>query len=152
MSDSIEPYKDKGIIPLLDMAAAGSPQTVDELKDRIRMYFEWAESVGRLPMIEQLSLSLGIDRSTFWRWCSGKNTNKDREWMMACKAARQVCLTALEQAAQDGTISAPVSIFLLKNYGYSDVISFEGQEIRRTDGDRKPLMATDLPRLGTEDD
>lgn len=140
--------EEKGFGGLAALGALGVPRDEVELAERITAYFQWCDANERLPGIEALSLSLGISRITFWRWCNGK-TEQSPEWRRICENAKQYIITALETAAASNKINPALAIFMLKNFGYSDQEDFDtrsGQDTQKM----RPLTAAELPRLGTD--
>jgi hypothetical protein len=130
---------------IAELANLGKPNDEEELKERIRMYFDFCKRNSFRPGIESLALSLGVDRSTFWRWCN-RETNVSLEWTKACKVARQSIVAFTEASATSGHLSPPIAIFILKNVaGYKDSISFEDTAQNNTVFNA--VSARDLPVL-----
>ena len=110
---------------VMDLGLKPKPETTAELKQRIHDYFAFCADKKMKPGIESLALSLGVSRVSFWKWCSD-DCGKEPEWIDACRLARQSVLAFIENAAQSGHLSPPISIFLMKNLGnYKDTVSFE---------------------------
>ncbi|WP_026667180.1 terminase small subunit [Butyrivibrio sp. AE2005] len=132
------------------MASMEKPQSEGELKERIKMYFDYCKNNSFRPGVESLSLALGVDRSTFWRWCN-RETNVSLEWAKTCKIARQSIVAFTEASAISGHLSPPVAIFILKNIaGYKDSVSFE--DATQNNALCNVLIARDLPVLKSEGD
>ena len=132
------------------MTSMEKPQNEEELKERIKMYFDYCKNNSFRPGIESLSLALGVDRSTFWRWCN-RETNVSLEWARTCKVARQSIVAFTEASAISGHLSPPVAIFILKNVaGYKDSVSFE--DTTQNNALCNVLIARDLPVLKSEGD
>ncbi|MBO4913360.1 MAG: hypothetical protein J5504_11625 [Butyrivibrio sp.] len=132
------------------LAGMRKPSNEKELKERIEMYFDFCKNNSIRPGIESLSLSLGIDRSSFWRWCN-RETNVSLEWANTCKIARQSIVAFTEASAISGHLSPPVAIFILKNVaGYKDAVSFE--DATQNNAICNVLIARDLPVLKGEGD
>ena len=111
---------------LRELAAAGKPTTVSELKERIDAYF-----------------TLGVSRVSFWNWTQGKHCSA--EWQECCTQAWQTVAAFLEAASTAGRLTPPVAIFLMKNWlGYRDVADF-----KIVSNDDRALTAEELPRFDT---
>lgn len=108
-----------------ELAKYGKPKNEEELKERIQKYFDFCANHDFRPGIESLSLALGVDRTTFWRWCN-MDIKTSQRWSDICKVARQSIVAFTEAAANSGHLSPPIAIFSLKNIAnYKDAISFE---------------------------
>ena len=108
-----------------ELTNLGKPKNEEELKERIRKYFEFCADNSFRPGIESLALALGVDRVTYWRWCN-QDIHVSSEWSDICKVARQSIIAFTEAAANSGHLSPPIAIFALKNIAnYKDAISFE---------------------------
>lgn len=139
------------VTSLRELASRGTPQTDGELAQRIDSYFDFCRDRKMRPGIESLSLALGCDRTTFWRWCGNDAKTKSDEWIRLCKQARQMIVAFTEAATQGGKLSPPVGIFLLKNLGgYKDTISFE--ENAPAAEEVKLVRTTDLPHFDNAPD
>lgn len=139
---------------LCQLSQKGKPQTVEELESRIDDYFHFCGEHGCRIGIEGLALSLGIDRSTFWRWSNGENGGKGERWTEICRRARQFIIAFTESTMISGKLSPPVAIFAMKNIaGWKDAISFEDAMPQGTLS-KQVLSAEALPKLSvgqTED-
>lgn len=128
---------------LRELAAAGKPTTVSELKERIDAYFTFCADRKMRPGIEALSLALGVSRVSFWNWTQGKHCSA--EWQECCTQAWQTVAAFLEAASTAGRLTPPVAIFLMKNWlGYRDVADF-----KIVSNDDRALTAEELPRFDT---
>ena len=107
------------------------PKTEKELKERIESFFRFCSANNIIPSIELLSASLSTTRISFYRWCCG--TYHSKEWQRICLAARQSIYANTEQCGLSGEISVPLSIFLLKAYGYSDETPLDILALRHMD-------------------
>lgn len=140
---------------IMELGKAGKPQNIDELKERIALYFRFCEERAYRPGIESLSLALGTNRVQFWRWC-GEDA-KDTEWRDVCQKARQAIVAFTEAALTSGHLSPPIGIFLMKNIAdYRDAVSFEDiTPSNSTDADRKhiqyPVLSELIKDKNTED-
>lgn len=137
-----------------ELAKFGKPQNEEELKERIHKYFDFCANSDFRPGIESLSLALGVDRTTFWRWCN-MDIRVSQEWSDTCKIARQSIVAFTEAAANSGHLSPPIAIFALKNIAnYKDAISFEDvtpmSEDKRKKYDYDSISAYRLPILQDE--
>lgn len=115
----------KTVSCITELAQYGKPRNEEELKQRIRQYFDFCADSEFRPCVESLALSLGVDRSTFWRWCN-RDIDVSEEWSDICKVARQSIVAFIESSAISGHLSPPIAIFALKNLAnWKDTISFE---------------------------
>lgn len=100
------------------------PKNIEELRQRIFDFFEACKAENRRPAVEILSMTLGVSRTTFWKWCNGIGC--DPEWAECCRIAKQMILAFIEQVSLSGKLNPATSIFMLKNWaGYKDTISFD---------------------------
>ncbi len=113
------------------------PESDAELEDRIQFYFDFCESTQMRPGIESLSLCLGVNRTTVFRWGNGIGCSERR--MNAINKAKNVINSFLEQSLAQGKISPPSGIFLLKNWcGYKDENSIEITTEKLTESSQDP--------------
>ena len=132
---------------LRELAERGKPTTVEELRSRIDKYFEFCAEHDFRCGIESLCLSLGVSRTTLWKWC--REDGCSAEWAEVCQRAKQFILTFLEQITLTGRLNPASSIFYLKNWAdYKDSISFD--DALPTTDTRRVLSAAELPQLGGE--
>lgn len=109
---------------LRELNELGKPETDEEVKGRIDMYFEFCQRTGNRPGIESLCLALHISRTTLFNWNAGINCSQYRQEIVS--TAKGFIAAFLEQAMARGKISPPSGIFLMKNWlNYKDTISFE---------------------------
>ena len=137
-----------------ELAKFGKPQNEEELKERIHKYFDFCANNDFRPGIESLSLALGVDRTTFWRWCNG-DIHVSQGWCDSCRIARQSIVAFIEASANSGHLSPPIAIFALKNLGnWKDTVSFEDatpmSADRRQKYDYSGIDAYRLPILQDE--
>ena len=138
-----EDFTGSTIGSLMELSSRGAPETVSELERRIEDYFSFCQSRNLRPGIETLSLSLSVNRSTFWRWCCGERRVNDPRWTEVCLKARQVIISFLECASMSGRLNPATSIFLLKNWAsYSD-----NSPVEPMVNDNATLAVDQLPRL-----
>ena len=121
----MNPAKVKAIIhSLRDLYDMGKPETNEELKERIDMFFGFCEESNIRPGIQALCTALHISRTTLFRWTNGENCDKERQEII--EMAKSFIDSFLEQVTISGQVSPPVGIFLLKNWcSYRDTISLE---------------------------
>ena len=129
---------------IMEISKGTKPRNEEELQARIADYFSFCADNDFKPGIESLALSLGVDRTTFWRWCNGEN-GVSAEWCNVCKVARQGIVAFIEACANSGHLSPPIAIFSLKNLAnWKDTVSFEDVSPSKNDG--KPMLSlSDLP-------
>lgn len=128
---------------ITELAQFGKPKDEEELKQRIKQYFDFCADSGFRPCVESLALSLGVDRTTFWRWCN-QDIRVSDEWSNTCKKARQAIIAFIESSAISGHLSPPIAIFALKNLAnWKDTISFEDATPKDLSGHR--YSVDDIP-------
>ena len=129
---------------LMDLNRLGKPKNEEELKERIRQYFEFCKNYDVRPGCESLCLSLCCGKSTLHRWSRGEGVSK--EWCEIINTARQMLASFWEQSFVKGKVNPVASIFLGKNwFGYRDSVEI----VSESDYDKKPLTLADLPKLDT---
>ncbi|WP_026661677.1 terminase small subunit [Butyrivibrio proteoclasticus] len=127
-----------------ELATFGKPENEEQLKERIKQYFDFCANNNFRPGVESLSLALGVDRVTYWRWCN-QEIRVSNEWAETCKLARQSIVAFVEAAANSGHLSPPIAIFSLKNLAnWKDTISFE-DATPHTDNIGYALSVEELP-------
>ena len=80
-----------------------------------------------LPSVETLALCLGIDRSTLYRWKTGKY--RSEAWQKAIQSAYQTILAATAIAGNENKLPPLLTIWREKQLGSHDNISFEEQAL-----------------------
>lgn len=98
------------------MANVGRPpiwKTADELQEKIDEYFSYCKDNDETPNIAGLAYFCGVSRETIYNY-----SEKD-QFFDTLKKARDYVMYRMESRAIDGGAPAG-TIFLLKNYGYSD--------------------------------
>ena len=107
------------VTSLIELRNLGKPGTDAEVKERCDQYFRFCANSSLRPGIEGLALSLGVDRTTVWKWSQGIGCSKERAEIVS--AARQAVITYIEAAQLSGKLNPVSSIFLLKNWAnYTD--------------------------------
>lgn len=135
---------------IMQLNKLGKPQSDEELQKRIDQFFEFCRTSQVRPGIETLSLALGVNRSTFFRWCRGEGASPERQAI--CETARNACIAFLEQAHMSGKLNPASGIFLLKNWaGYRDTISLEENSATERIA-KKTLGVDELPSLASTDE
>lgn len=133
-----------------ELATYGKPENEEQLKERIKQYFDFCADNNFRPGVESLSLALGVDRVTYWRWCNGE-IRVSQEWAESCRLARQSIVAFVEAAANSGHLSPPIAIFSLKNLAnWKDTISFE-DATPHSDEKNQFLIVDDLPMFNDLD-
>lgn len=93
----------------------------EQVRQRIMEYFDLAIEHDLKPTVAGLSSALGIDRTTFSRWCKGElRTASHSE---TAKKAKQVLEDVMEQYMMNGKINPVAGIFLMSNnFGYKQKV------------------------------
>lgn len=131
---------------IMEISKGTKPRNETELQERITEYFSFCASHDFKPGIESLALSLGVDRTTFWRWCNAENGVSD-DWCNICKTARQGIVAFVEACANSGHLSPPIAIFSLKNLAnWKDTVSFEDITPSATNGKENKTI-NDIPEF-----
>ncbi len=91
---------------------------IEEIKDRIRLYFKECQAWDTRPGVAGLCSALGICRSTWYYWLNGQR----REYREQLEPVNSMLESLLEQYGLQGKLNPATQIFLLKNnFGYKDV-------------------------------
>lgn len=106
-----------------------------QVADRVRTYFEICAQNDMKPNVPGLALSLGIERTTLWRWANGQ-TNKPPEVRAIIQKAYAMLNAYLEDVGMNGKVNPAAFIFAAKNhFGYRDqtdlVVAPETKELPR---------------------
>lgn len=113
---------------------------VVEIDKRLDDYFKVCSDNAIIPTVEAMELVLGVSRQSMWKW-----QQQDCEAGQIVGRAKAVINTLIATATIQGKCNPVYSIWLQKNhYGYSDVQTLQLENIT----DRKPLPASELPKLG----
>lgn len=95
-----------------------------QVEDRIRWYFDRCATTGTRPGVAGLSLALGVNRSTLWRWRNERTRGKQHQ--QAAENAYGLLEALWEQYMLTGKINPVTGIFIAKNnFGYADRQEFE---------------------------
>ena len=97
-------------------------RSVEEVAERIRLYFSLCAENDMKPSIEGLALAFSVDRRTLWKWVNGiDSAMMPGEVREAIKKAYIVLNDLMAQYMQNGKINPVSGIFLMKNnMGYTD--------------------------------
>lgn len=91
-----------------------------QVEERVHWYFQHCGELELKPSVAGLAVSLGVDRTTLYRWAKGELRNNSAHHNMI-KRAVEMILYNTEIYAQDGKMNPAIAIFLLKNHGgYTD--------------------------------
>ena len=95
---------------------------VDEVKERIKVYFEVCTEDDIKPSIASLALAFNVSRFVLYDWINGRNeTIKNMECVHAIKNAYNMINSYYEHCMNNGKINPVAGIFLMKNnMGYKD--------------------------------
>lgn len=95
------------------------PASDEEVAERINEYFRDCHEKQMIPTVEGMSLCIGVDRPTVWRWSQGEGCSAARREMI--KSAKAILASLDAELVQAGKIPQVVYIFRAKNfYGMSD--------------------------------
>lgn len=110
-----------------------------ELENRIQLYFSQCDENKLFPSVTGLSLFLGIDRSTLWKWKTAKRRENDQRYIEIIQRAYDVIEESMIQEMLSGGVKNPISaIFYLKNlHGYTDGIESNRKDSEEMSDDRK---------------
>ena len=112
------------ISSLRDLTELPKPQTNEEIKARIDLYFDFCRDRQMIPEIEGLAASLKISRKSLYFWSQGRGCDSERQEII--ENAKNLIHSFLMQASLRGKVPIPTGIFLMKNWlGYKDTISTE---------------------------
>lgn len=104
---------------IMELNALGKCRNNNELKERIRMYFDFCRDRSFFPGVETLATSLSVHRNTLYKWSRGENCDKERTEIV--NNALQLVHAFLEEAGLSGKVSVPAYIFLAKAWmGYRE--------------------------------
>lgn len=88
---------------------------------RIRQYHQYCIDNDIKPDMSGMALSLGVSRSTLWKWEHGVESDKPQAVRNAIKKGREINENILVTMMQNGRINPIPALFLLKNnHGYKD--------------------------------
>lgn len=104
---------------LMQLGAAGRPETDADTEARINQYFEFCQTHKFRPGIESLAKALGTTRKTLCEWEHGRGCSAYKQELIV--QAKQTVLCFLEQCGLQGRINPATLIFALKNWSdYTD--------------------------------
>jgi len=98
-----------------------------EVKDRIKLYFDYSMEAGLRPNVEGLALAVGVSRSTLWDWEVGRSRaelGSSRSDII--KKAKDYISYLMSDSVMEGKINPITWIFYAKNYfGMADTQTIE---------------------------
>ena len=98
-----------------------SAQNVDQVKDRIRTYFQFCAEDDVFPSISGLALATGIDRRRLWEIREGTRGDYPSEVRDALKKAQKIIELQLVDCMQSGKINPVTGIWFTKtHHGYQE--------------------------------
>ena len=106
-------------------------KSVKALDEAIQQYWDIKTQEKKPFTIAGLAYHLGTDRKTLWNYRTGKSKKYKKFFHTLKKAMSRIDVQTEETLIEKGT---PGSIFLAKNYGYTD-----RPEIETTDNEVKPI-------------
>lgn len=93
----------------------------EQVRERVGEYLDFCQKNNILPSIVHVANWIGVHRSTVNDWKNG--TPQRREHQKIIQQFYGICEEVLVSRMMDNKISAPVAIFMLKNwFGWSDRI------------------------------
>ena len=97
-------------------------ENVDQVKQRIKDYYDITIQFDTKPAVACLALAFGFDRHTLFNVLNGKSSRiKAPESIRTIKAAYDIITSQYEQLMNNGKINPVSGIFLMKNnFGYRD--------------------------------
>lgn len=113
---------------------------IAEINKRLDDYFKICSDNAIIPTVEAMELVLGVSRQSMWKW-----QQQDCEAGQIVSRAKAIINTMITTATMAGKCNFAYSIWLQKNhFGYSDAQVLQVENIT----DKKPLPASELPKLG----
>ena len=98
--------------------------TDEEIRERLEMYFVETLKAGEIPTVEEMSLALGYDRATIWKWESGGEGSTPARRNLI-KKAKEFLASFDAQLVQEGKVNPTTYIFRAKNYfGLKDEVEY----------------------------
>lgn len=98
-----------------------SLQNVDQVKDRIRTYFQFCAQDDMFPSVSGLALAIGLDRRRLWEIREGKKEGYPSEVTDALKKAQKIIELQLVDCMQEGKINPVTGIWFTKtHHGYQE--------------------------------
>jgi hypothetical protein len=89
-------------------------KTPEEMEKVLLEYIAKCDEKEKIPCIAGAAESIGMDRHTFYNY-----SNKD-EFFHTIKRFRELIANRIESACINGEGSTAGTIFVMKNYGYTD--------------------------------
>lgn len=127
-----------------------------QVKERVSQYLDFCVENNLLPSIVHVANWIGIHRSTLNDWKNG--TPQRREHQKIIQGFYNVCEEILVARMMENQVSAPVGIFMLKNwFGYSEKVDI-GLEMNQdplaglTEEERIKRLLDTIPLGGDEID
>jgi len=98
-------------------------KSLDELNERVGLFFTECFSTGEIPTVEKMCLAIGYDRQTVWRWETGESVSELGAGARdVIKKAKSFLATFESEMVTEGKINPVVYIFRAKNFfGMKDV-------------------------------
>lgn len=91
-----------------------------QVRQRVREYFEICLHENLVPNIASLCLALHIDRVYFTRIINGNYAKFSEECIEEYRQAKRMLDSIMETHMLNGSVNPVSGIFLMKNMGYSD--------------------------------
>lgn len=125
-SEQMQPHLEKGDVGrYLRHALVGfnlppiDISDIEQVKDRCEWYFDRCIADDIRPSVAGLSNAIGINRTTFFKWCTGEDRRNTH--MAYCSRVKNLLSELMEDYMQSGKINPVSGIFLMKNnFGYQD--------------------------------
>jgi len=98
--------------------------TDEEIRERLEMYFVETLKAGEIPTVEEMSLALGYDRATIWKWeTGGEGSTPARRNLI--KKAKEFLASFDAKLVQENKVNPTTYIFRAKNYfGLKDEVEY----------------------------
>jgi hypothetical protein len=98
--------------------------TDDEIRERLEMYFVTTLEAGEIPTVEEMSLALGYDRATIWKWENGgEGSTPVRRNLI--KKAKEFLASFDAKLVQENKVNPVTYIFRARNYfGLKDEVEY----------------------------
>lgn len=98
--------------------------TDEEIRERLEMYFVETLKAGEIPTVEEMSLALGYDRATIWKWeTGGEGSTPTRRNLI--KKAKEFLASFDAKLVQENKVNPTTYIFRAKNYfGLKDEVEY----------------------------
>ena len=119
---------------LSELSAMGRCVTDEQVEQRIDDYFRFCAEKSMRPGVEGMALSLGVDRTTLYRWKKGNGCSQEREHII--QRAMQYIYAFVESLGLSGGINPAAFIWISKNWmsykdsGFSEAIPEENNSRR----------------------